>query len=140
MPYAFGLRSLQRLNTCHEDLQLLMMEALLDPECPCDFSITSGHRGKEEQNALYDAGRSKLRYPRSKHNELPSLAVDAVPYLPGSGLSWDWAHIDPLAVHIKATWQRLQIEERVSGTYDCSWGGDWRWRDGAHWQLDRVGT
>lgn len=140
MTYRFSQRSFDRLMTCHPDLVLLMSEALSDPDCPCDFAITSGHRGQDEQDAIFAAGNSKLPWPRSRHNALPSLAVDAVPYIPGRGLSWDWEHIEPLAAHVKATWQRLARAERTSGTFDMSWGGDWRWRDGAHYQLDRVGT
>lgn len=140
MTYRFGRSSATRLATCHPDLVLLMSEALTDPECPCDFTVTSGHRGQAEQDALFEAGRSKLRYPASRHNAMPSLAVDAVPYIPGVGPTWEWEHIEPLAAHIKIVWQRLQLEERTSGNYDMSWGGDWRWRDGAHYQLDRIGV
>tara|TARA_R100000458_G_C8274283_1_gene249221 strand:- start:1797 stop:2222 length:426 start_codon:yes stop_codon:yes gene_type:complete len=139
--WSFSQRSLTRLNTCHPDLQLLMAEALAAPECPCDFSITSGHRGQQEQDELYEAGRSKLRYPRSRHNSMPSLAVDAVPYIrEEGGLTWEWEYIDPLASHILDTWKRLEIEERVSGAYELEWGGSWRWRDGAHYQINRVAS
>ena len=45
-----------------------------------DHSIIQGHRGEHEQNAAFDAGNSKLRWPDGKHNKLPSLALDMQPY------------------------------------------------------------
>jgi peptidoglycan L-alanyl-D-glutamate endopeptidase CwlK len=45
-----------------------------------DVSLTSGHRGQEEQDELYRTKKSKLKYPKSKHNSYPSLAVDLQPY------------------------------------------------------------
>jgi peptidoglycan L-alanyl-D-glutamate endopeptidase CwlK len=34
----------------------------------------------EEQNEAYRGGYSKLRFPHSMHNSMPSNAVDVVPY------------------------------------------------------------
>jgi hypothetical protein len=45
-----------------------------------DISLLYGYRGKWLQNRLYAEGVSKLRWPESKHNSLPSLAVDIQPY------------------------------------------------------------
>jgi len=136
MTYRFSQRSLSRLQTCHPDLQLLMVEALGDPECPCDMSVLCGYRGEEEQNAAYASGASKLKFPQSRHNQTPSLAVDVAPYINGA-ISWDWEHYHPLAEHIKATWQRLEQRELTTGNHSLSWGGDWTsFKDGPHWQLD----
>ena len=41
----------------------------------------------EDQNSLFNAGRSKLNWPHSKHNSFPSLAVDVAP-LVGSSINW----------------------------------------------------
>ena len=79
--YKFGKTSKQRLATCHPDLQEIMNELIK----VMDVSILCGHRTKEEQNDAYDKGHSKLRYPKSKHNKSPSLAVDVVPY----PIAWD---------------------------------------------------
>lgn len=136
--YAFSATSMQRLRTCHADLILLATEALADPECPFDMTVFEGHRTRERQDQLYDEGYSKVQWPNSRHNQFPALAVDIVAYV--GGPSWDWQYLDPMAVHIKATWDRLTKDERTSGNYTLTWGGDWAWRDGAHWQLDRVGT
>ena len=137
MTYRFSQRSLDRLGTCHPDLVLLITEALADPACPSDMTVLCGYRGEAEQNAAYDSGASKLRYPRSKHNKTPhSMAVDVAPYVGGS-VTWDWKHYYPLADHIKATWARLQAAGRLSGDYGLGWGGDWQtFKDGPHWQLN----
>ncbi len=45
-----------------------------------DISLLYGFRPKALQNSLFDQGVSKLRWPESKNNRLPSLAVDIQPY------------------------------------------------------------
>lgn len=42
-------------------------------------NVLSGRRGKIEQNDLYANKKSKLKYPESKHNKLPSEALDLAP-------------------------------------------------------------
>ena len=129
----FSRRSLNRLDTCHPDLIALMVEVIRT----VDISVLEGHRGEERQNALKAEGKSQLSWPRSKHNQSPSLAVDVAPYITGVGVSWDWKHYHPLADHIKTVWARLDSAGKLSGEYDLSWGGDWRsFADGPHWQLD----
>lgn len=129
----FSRRSITKLDTCHPDLIQLMVEVVRT----IDITVLEGHRGEERQNALKAEGKSQLSWPRSKHNQSPSLAVDVAPYIEGVGILWDWAHYHPLAEHVKATWARLGDEGKLSGEFDLSWGGDWRsFKDGPHWQLD----
>jgi len=136
MGYAFSNRSLERLRTCHQDLILLMTEALMDPECPCDFTVLEGHRDQATQDRLHDEGKSQLMWPRSRHNQWPSMAVDVAPYINGK-LSWDWADYHPLADHIRVTWNRLQQDGRTTGQYKYTWGGTWQsFPDGPHHQID----
>lgn len=136
MTWEYSARSLNRLHTCHPDLIVLMLAALDDPECPCDITIVEGFRDETRQNLMVEEGRSQLPWPRSRHNEFPSRAVDIAPYVNGS-VSWEWAHYEPLAAHIKTVWQRLRMDDKVSNQYELEWGGDWRnFRDGPHWQLN----
>lgn len=72
----FGTKSLERLSTCEEPLQKLFNEVIKYYDC----SIICGHRGADEQNLAYHSGKSKLKFPESKHNSLPSKAIDVVPY------------------------------------------------------------
>ena len=115
-----------------------MMEALADPECPSDITILEGHRGERRQNQMVLEGKSQLPWPKSRHNEDPSWAVDVAPYVNGA-VSWDWEHYEPLAAHIKTVWQRLRMDDKVSNLYELHWGGDWRsFRDGPHWELSEA--
>ena len=81
MSYKFGRRSKKLLKDLHPDLQFLLEEAIK----VYDFSIIEAWRSKDQQNFLFNAGKSKLRWPKSKHNtknNLPGMvrAVDIVPY------------------------------------------------------------
>jgi peptidoglycan L-alanyl-D-glutamate endopeptidase CwlK len=74
--YHFSESSKEKLNTCHRDLKTLFAHVIQDYDC----TIVCGHRGEIAQNQAYAEGKSKLKFPHSKHNSTPSLAVDAVPY------------------------------------------------------------
>ena len=76
MTNKFSTSSRRRLDECHPDLQRLMEHVLIWQ----DITILCGHRGKEEQDKAFFSGYSKLRYPHSKHNTSPSVAVDVQPY------------------------------------------------------------
>ena len=72
----FSTASQERLSTCHKDLQTLFNTVLPLVDC----SILEGHRGEEAQNQYFREGKSQLRYPESKHNKSPSMAVDVAPW------------------------------------------------------------
>ena len=133
--YAWGKRSLMRLGQCHPLLSLLMHRVIKRSDLPFDLTILCGHRGALEQEIAFKSGASKLRWPRSKHNALPSLAVDVAPFIDGKP-SWDWDHYNALAPLIKDEWGKM-VAEGLTGGQTLSWGGDWlSFRDGPHWQLD----
>jgi len=71
---AFSKRSLARLETCHHHLVMLFLEVIKHFDC----TVLCGHRSEEEQKKLYQEGKTKVLH--SKHNLLPSLAVDVAPY------------------------------------------------------------
>jgi peptidoglycan L-alanyl-D-glutamate endopeptidase CwlK len=119
----FSQSSKDKLATCHPKLQQLFHEAIQT----MDMTIVTGYRGQVEQDQAFADGRSKLQFPHGKHNQMPSLAVDACPF------PYDWSTDQPpiklLAEHIKATAQRLGV--------DITWGGDWvGFPDTDHFQLD----
>lgn len=72
----FGKKSEERLATCHVDLQRLFNEVIKHYDC----TVLCGHRGKDEQDEAIRSGVSKLAWPNSKHNSLPSKAIDVVPF------------------------------------------------------------
>ncbi len=106
----FSGRSTARLLECHEDLQLLFFQVVKNFDC----SIMCGHRGEEAQNEAFEKGYSKLKFPQSKHNKTPSLAVDVVPY----PIDWkDFKRMYFFGGYVKGIAEGLGVKIR--------WGGDW---------------
>lgn len=79
----FGKASLNHLLQLHPSLQEILLEAIEI----MDFSIVCSYRGEKAQNAAFAAGKSKKKFPFSKHNMRPSPAVDLCPYR--EGLKWN---------------------------------------------------
>ncbi|MDE0370390.1 MAG: M15 family metallopeptidase [bacterium] len=132
---ALSSRSLDRLDTCHEDLQRVMRMAIQHGP---DFTVLQGHRGEREQEAAFRKGHSKVRFPDSKHNAIPARAVDVAPY----PIDWnDLNRFRVLAGFVLGVAAALGVRMR--------WGGDWdrdfeeedeRFRDLPHFELlDDVG-
>ena len=80
---SFSKTSIKRLSTCHPELQILFNYVIQFYDC----TIVCGTRGEEEQNNAYNAGASTKKFPNSKHNSMPSLAVDVAPY-EKTGIDW----------------------------------------------------
>lgn len=72
----FGPSSRKRLDTCHPDLIRVMEKAIQ----VVDFSVLCGYRSEEEQERAFSMGRSTKQYPYSRHNQIPSQAVDIAPW------------------------------------------------------------
>jgi len=107
---SYSKRSLDKLLTCHLDLLVVFQQVLKD----FDHSILCGHRNEEDQNDAFAQGSSQLKWPNGKHNELPSLAVDAIPY----PIDWtDRERMTYFAGQVIATGRAMGIEIR--------WGGNW---------------
>lgn len=107
---SFGNRSLSNLNEAHTDLQRLFNEVIKHFDC----SVIEGRRGQGEQDKLFHSGKSKVKYPNSKHNTSPSLAVDVIPY------PVVWSDTDRMyyfAGIVKGIALSMSIKIR--------WGGDW---------------
>jgi peptidoglycan L-alanyl-D-glutamate endopeptidase CwlK len=106
----FGRKSKERLATCEEDLQVLFKEVIKYVDC----SILEGHRGKDRQNALYKEGKTKVLYPRGRHNANPSRAADVVPY------PIDWEDRERMTLFAGFV---LGIASQMG--LNIRWGGDW---------------
>jgi len=72
----YSLISKDRLATGDERLQRVFNYIILYYDC----SILCGHRGKEGQDEAYENKWSKVQWPTSKHNSIPSMAIDVAPY------------------------------------------------------------
>ena len=113
----FGKASVQRLATCHADIRKVCEQLIKT----YDFSVTCGYRGKQDQNTAYQKGASKLQFPKSPHNQLPSLAVDLVPY------PVDWNDIYRFKEMAAAFFAVANLlKERGEITHEFEWGGNWR--------------
>jgi peptidoglycan L-alanyl-D-glutamate endopeptidase CwlK len=125
MPH-FSSTSKRRLATCHPDLQYIMNKLIEI----YDVTIVCGHRPEDEQNKAYDEGKSQLRWPQSKHNSNPSLAVDVGPY--SSELhNIDWENEN--AFHYMAG---LIIGIADASGINLKWGGHWKsFKDMPHFEL-----
>ena len=123
----FSKVSRERLDTCHDLLQILMTDVLEE----MDISILCGHRTAAEQNRAYEDGFSKVQFPNSKHNSLPSMAVDVAPF----PVRWnDTARWKKLGEVVWKCWLRLPISERAG--YRLVWGGDWKlFKDSPHFEI-----
>lgn len=110
----FSKTSKNRLKTAHVLLQHLFNIVVIKYDC----TIITGHRGKEEQNELYNEGKSKLTYPNSNHNEYPSLAVDAAPYINGKGVSWNLQQCYNFNGYVHGVADQLGIKIRSGADWD----------------------
>lgn len=107
---SFSQRSLDRLATCHPDLQRVFASVIEHFDC----SILEGHRNQARQDQLFEEGKTQVRWPHSRHNSQPSMAVDVVPY----PVDWeDRERMTYFAGVVKGVAAMMGIRIR--------WGGDW---------------
>jgi peptidoglycan L-alanyl-D-glutamate endopeptidase CwlK len=107
----FGKTSLEKLATCHPDLQKLFSEVIKHYDC----TIIEGHRSDEDQLKVFNAGKSKIK-SGGKHNHSPSLAADVVPW------PVDWSNKNKFyhfAGKVQGIAQMLHIKIRWGGDCDC---------------------
>jgi hypothetical protein len=115
---SFGTRSLERLRTCHTEIQEVCFEVI-----PVyDFTVIWGRRGEEPQNEAFAQGFSTKPWPESKHNALEPLLSDAIDIAPWHTtrphIRWgNEREFVYLAGHIMQAAATLGIE--------LIWGGNW---------------
>lgn len=116
-----GKKSLERLATCHPDLQRLVKEVVKE----YDITVLEGHRGEKEQNEAFEKGNSKVRWPNGKHNKIPSEAVDIAPY------PIDWNNLS----RFKEMGEIVKRKATELGI-NIAWGGEWKTlKDYPHFEL-----
>ena len=107
----FSNRSKNNLITCHPKLQELFHTIIKNYDC----TIIEGHRSNDRQDELFHQGKSKLKSGQSKHNNNPSLAVDAIPY----PIDWnDKIKFYHFVGYVKATADQLNIKIRCGADWD----------------------
>ena len=126
--------SILRLKGVHPDLvRVVERAAELMPEGNLSFRVTEGLRSKERQAELVAAGASQTM--NSRH--LTGHAVDLAAEVNGD-VRW--------AVPRPSTWKKEYwplydklgwLMKKAAGEVGVpiEWGGDWKMRDGPHFQL-----
>lgn len=120
--YKFSRHSKEQLGTVHALLKLALKISIKF----VDFKVLEGFRDERRQNELYEDGKSNVRWPDSKHNESPSMAVDIAPY------PVDWSDTERfyyVAGFIMGVGSMLLRVLRLRDRYAFRYGGDWD-RDG----------
>lgn len=114
--HSYSEISRKRLDTCHPDLQAVF-EEVLDA---FDHTVLEGYRDQERQDRLFDEGKSRVRWPDSRHNRDPSEAVDAIPY----PVDWDdRERMTLFAGYVIAVADQMLKQGRIE--HRILWGGDW---------------
>jgi len=119
MSYKYSKRSMDRLKTCHPDIQKVLMEVIKHVDC----SIIQGIRTIEEQEEFVRTGKSKTM--NSKHLEQSdgySHAVDVMAY----PIDWDnWERNYLFAGFVKGIAASMGIKLRIG----ADWNGNFDTRD-----------
>lgn len=127
--FKFGKVSTERLETCHQDLQLIMNTAITLTDV--DFGIAEGYRSPERQQELYAQGRTAPGAivtqidgvnKFGKHNQKPSMAVDIYAFVDGKA-SWHGETITYIMGVIRAATSMLIQTKQI--THNLRWGGNW---------------
>ena len=112
----YSKRSQDNLDTCHNDLRTIFHYVVRH----FDNTIVCGHRGEVEQNTAHDEGKSQLTFPKSKHNKIPSLAVDSVPY------PIEWKNTNRMRFYAGYVLGVAKMLKKYGAIkHDLRWGGDW---------------
>ena len=114
MRFKFSANSTQ--NYVHLTLKLQKIAKRVLNYGIMDFAITDSYRSKARQDRAFKLKKSKVCWPMSKHNCLPSRAMDLVPFINGR-LSWNKIHCSLLAGMVLATGREMGVVLR--------WGGNW---------------
>jgi peptidoglycan L-alanyl-D-glutamate endopeptidase CwlK len=126
----FSQHSRNQLDTCCDELRLLFATSIRY----IDFKVIEGYRSNERQADLFNTGLSKAAPGMSKHNVIPSDAVDIAPY------PINWKDTDRF---VYFAGRIIQIAEDMGLV--IRWGGDWnmdtflkeRFKDLGHFEIRR---
>jgi peptidoglycan L-alanyl-D-glutamate endopeptidase CwlK len=149
----FGTTSAARLATCEAPLQELCRRIVTH----LDITILFGHRTEAEQEDAYRRGASTKRWPESKHNRMPALAVDAAPWpIPANwgdtkssapaerDLEWkERVKFYELAAIARFVWaqmvaERPELAARYRLRLGADWDGDGDYRDNGFDDLPHI--
>ena len=130
---SFGKNSRERLSQCDHKLQEVFNEVIKHIDC----SVLEGIRSKEKQDRMFAEGKSKFKYPGSKHNVTAangkSIAVDVTPY----PVDWkDRERQTLFAGFVIGIAKGMDIKIRWGGDWDMDWEvNDNKFDDFPHFEL-----
>lgn len=125
----FSQRSRDNLQGVHSDLIIVASTAILISAV--DFVVIEGMRTKERQEKLVAKGASwTLDSMHMVQDDGYAHAIDVAAYV--GGVRWEW----PLYEKIADAFFKSAKYHRI----DIQWGGNWKQRDGPHFQLPRRKT
>ena len=113
-------KSLDRLKGVNPDLVKVVKRAIELTEV--DFSVGEGLRTIERQKELVAKGASQTM--KSRH--LTGHAVDLYAIVDGT-VSWEWKYYSKISESVMKAAKELGV--------DVEWGGNWKMKDGPHFQL-----
>lgn len=129
----FGRRSNTNLLSCHPDLQRLFREVVKKYDC----SVLWGHRNEDKQNEMYLAipPVTKVQWPNSKHNAVPSMAVDVAPWINGK-VCFEPRQCYHFAGYVQAIADGMGIKIRLGADWDSDNDvNDQTFRDIIHFEI-----
>jgi len=139
----FSKASKEKLETCDPELQTLFNYVIKYKDC----TVVFGERTPDEQFDLYRKGRKYINnkwvitdksavvtykdghLEKSKHNFKPSKAADVVPY---PSLYSDEKELLEFGGFVMGVATMLKAYNAIDK--DITWGGNWKWKDYAHYQ------
>ena len=144
MGYTFGKKSKIKLETCHQDIVTICNEVIKS----VDFSVLEGTRITELQQQYFKEGKSKLDgvNKKSKHQSLPSMAIDIAPY-PIDFKNEDKAKARFYLLAGYMFQASVELYNKGLITHKLRWGGDWdsdkefkdqSFDDLPHFELKRI--
>lgn len=134
--FKLSRRSQRHLAECHPILQAVVREALR--VTAVDFAVIDGARSTAEQADYVRRGVSKtMDTMHAVHSDGWSWAVDLVPYVPSRGMIHTNKNREEAALWAEVAEAMWNATDTIGCRAMIEWGGDWKWKDLAHWQLRR---
>lgn len=129
MPY-FSDASIAKLSTCDNRFIKLFNVVIIKVDC----TIIEGHRKEERQNELFRTGFSRVEWPDSNHNFMPSKATDVLP----CPIDWeDWERNRMFGGYVLGVASELGIPIRYGGDWDGDWDlSDQKFIDLPHFEIE----
>lgn len=131
--FYFSNASINKMKGVHPKLILFMGELI--KISPYDFRVTHGVRTAEEQNELFQQGRTKEGnkvtncdgYERKSNHQVKNdglgYAIDI--FCLANGGTWETKYYEEIA----------DVARPLMKKYGVNWGGDWKNRDLPHFEL-----